>query len=70
MTTYKTAAEAFAAKEYEFDALVQRLKAMSDTRFGISPDKANWGHVGDLDRFTKTLKEVTDIYYHEGECAE
>ena len=70
MATYQTATEAFIAKEYEFDALVQRLKLMSDTRFGIDPDRANWGHVGDLDRYIKLMQQVTDIYFKEGEYEE
>ena len=70
MTTYSTPQEAFAAKESEFDDLVLRLKAMSDKRFGIDPDKADWGNVGDLGRYIELLKQVTDIYYHEGEFAE
>jgi len=70
MNTYSTPQEAFSAKEYEFDDLVQRLKAMSDNRFGIDPDKAGWGNVGDLGRYIELLKQVTDIYYHEGEFAE
>ncbi len=67
---FSTPAEAFTAKEYEFDDLIQRLKLMADTRFGVNPDDASWAHVGQLQRYIDLLKEVTDIHFEEGEYAQ
>ena len=37
---------AFIGRKAEFDALLERLAALSDDHFGVSPDDVHWGHVG------------------------
>lgn len=40
------AVSAFIGRKAAFDALLERLAALSADQFGISPDDVNWGHVG------------------------
>ena len=37
---------AFIGRKAEFDALLEKLAALSDDHFGVSPDDVHWGHVG------------------------
>ena len=39
---------AFVSKKAEFDAMLTRLRALSDDHFNYSPDEISWGHVGTL----------------------
>ena len=36
----------FIGRKAEFDALLEKLAALSDDHFGVSPDDVHWGHVG------------------------
>lgn len=40
------AVSAFISKKAEFDALLEKLAALSADHFGVSPDDVHWGHVG------------------------
>jgi hypothetical protein len=40
------AVSAFISRKAEFDALLERLAALSADHFGVSPDDVHWGHVG------------------------
>lgn len=42
------------------DALLARIVARSADHFGVSPDDANWGHVGDLRRIEFLLNQVAE----------
>jgi hypothetical protein len=76
MTTRRAAAPnekalaAFVAAKAEIDTRLERLKALSDDHFNASPDEIHCGHVGDLQRYANLLREMTDIAFSEGECAD
>ena len=55
MTTRRTfdnsqALDAFMTTKFQIDAMLDRLKALSDDRFETHPDEVNWSHVGTLNR--------------------
>jgi hypothetical protein len=61
---------AFVSKKAEFDAMLNRIKALSDDHFNYGPDEITWDHVGTLGYYAEMLKRVTDKAFNEGECAE
>jgi hypothetical protein len=63
------ALDAFIARKAEIDAMLDRLKALSDDHFGVSPDDINWGDVGTLAHYAELLKRITDAAFKEGEYA-
>ncbi len=65
----QTALDAFMARKSEIDAMLERLKALSDEYFGMSPDDINWGHVGTLAHYADLLKRIIDAAFKEGEHA-
>ena len=65
----RTALEAFIANKAEIDTMLERLKALSDEHFGVSPDDINWGHVGTLAHYAELLRQITDAAFKEGEYA-
>jgi hypothetical protein len=65
----KSALEAFIARKAEIDAMIDRLKNLSDDHFDYAPDEINWGHVGTLGRYAELLKQITDCAFNEGEYA-
>lgn len=65
----QTALDAFIARKAEIDAMLERLKALSDEHFGYSPDDINWGHVGTLAHYAELLRRITDAAFKEGEHA-
>lgn len=42
------AVSAFISRKAAFDALLERLAALSANHFGVSPDDVHWGHVGTI----------------------
>ncbi|WP_373504667.1 hypothetical protein [Aestuariivirga sp.] len=64
------AGAAFIAKKAEIDAMLARLRALSDDHFGADPETIHWGHVGTLSHYAELLKRITDSAFHEGEHAE
>lgn len=40
------AVSTFIGRKAEFDALLEKLAALSDDHFGVVPDDVHWGHVG------------------------
>ena len=65
-----SALDAFIAKKAEIDAMLERIKALSDDHFDTSPDEINWGHVGMLGHYAELLKRITDAAFKAGEHAE
>ncbi len=65
-----SALDAFIAKKAEIDAMLERIKALSDDHFDTSPDEINWGHVGTLAHYAELLKRITDDAFKEGEHAD
>ena len=68
-TETATALDAFIARKAEIDAMLDRLKALSDEHFGTSPDEIDWGHAGTLAHYAELLKRITDAAFKEGEHA-
>ena len=64
-----TALDAFIARKVEIDTMLERLKALSDDHFGVSPDDINWGHVGTLAHYAELLRQITNAAFKEGEHA-
>ena len=64
------AIDAFIAAKAEIDAMLDRLKNLSDDHFGYAPDDINWGHVGTLAHYAELLNRITDAAFKEGEHAE
>lgn len=62
--------DAFMRKKAEIDALLARLQSLSDEHFGTAPDDVTWGHVGDLEDYAATLKQLSDRAFREGEYAD
>ena len=61
---------AFVAKKFEIDAMLDRLRALSDEHFGYFPDEVTWAHVGTLGHYAELLKRITDCAFQEGEYAD
>jgi hypothetical protein len=66
----ENALAAFVSKKAEIDAMLTRLRALSDDHFGYSPDEVSWDHVGTLGYYAELLKRITDQAFNEGEHAE
>jgi hypothetical protein len=60
---------AFMAKKAQIDAMLVRLRDLSDDHFDVDPDTLHWGHVGDLEHYAGLLQRITDSAFWEGEHA-
>lgn len=74
MTTRRTAnnskaLDAFMSTKFQIDAMLDRLKTLSDDHFETHPNEINWGHVGTLNHFASLLRQITDAAFKEGEHA-
>ena len=75
MTTRRTAQpndkalDAFIAAKAQIDAMLERLKGLSDDHFETHPDEINWGDVGTLNHYASLLRQITDAAFKEGEHA-
>ena len=63
------ALNAFLTAKVEIDAMLERLKSLSDDHFDAHPDEINWGHVGSLNHYASLLRLITDSAFKEGEHA-
>jgi hypothetical protein len=63
------ALNAFLATKCKIDAMLARLKALSDDHFETNPDKIDWGNVSTLNHYFSFLREITDSAFSEGEHA-
>jgi hypothetical protein len=61
---------AFVSKKAEIDAMLTRLRTLSDDHFGYAPDDVTWSHVGTLEHYAELLKRITGSAFNEGEHAE
>ena len=68
--TNDKALAAFVAAKAEIDARLERQKSLSDDHFHANPDEIHLGHVGDLQHYASMLRQITDIAFSEGECAD
>ena len=60
---------AFVGRKAEIDAMLERLKALSDDHFNAHPDEIHWGDVGTLSHYASLLRRITDAAFKEGEHA-
>jgi hypothetical protein len=65
-----SALDAFIARKAEIDAMLARLRDLSDEHFNWNPNEIDWGHVGTLGHYAELLKRITDSAFNEGEHAE
>ena len=63
------ALNAFLTAKVEIDAMLERLKTLSDDHFDSHPDEINWGDVGTLNHYASLLRQITDSAFKEGEHA-
>ena len=63
------AMNAFLAAKIEIDAMLARLKTLSDDHFDTHPGEINWGDVGTLNHYASLLRQITDSAFKEGEHA-
>jgi hypothetical protein len=63
------ALEAFMTTKFQIDAMLDRLKALSDDHFNTHPDEISWGDVGTLNHYASLLRQITDSAFKEGEYA-
>jgi len=63
------ALDAFMTAKFQIDAMLERLKALSDDHFDAHPEEINWGDVGTLNHYASLLRQITDAAFKEGEHA-
>ena len=63
------ALDAFMTTKFQIDAMLERLKALSDDHFDTDPDAIRWGDVGTLNHYASLLRQITDSAFSEGEHA-
>lgn len=63
------ALDAFIAAKAQIDAMLERLKGLSDDHFETHPDEINWGDVGTLNHYASLLRQITDAAFKDGEHA-
>ena len=63
------ALNAFLTAKVEIDAMLERLKALSDDHFDTHPEAIHWGDVGTLNHYASLLRQITDSAFSEGEHA-
>jgi hypothetical protein len=68
-TDNSKALDAFMTAKFQIDAMLDRLKVLSDDHFEIHPDEINWGHLGALNHYASLLRQITDSAFKEGEHA-
>ena len=67
--TNDKALNAFLSAKLQIDAMLDRLKALSDDHFDTDPDAIHWGDVGSLNHYASLLRQITDNAFSEGEHA-
>ena len=63
-TDNSKALDAFMAAKFQIDAMLERLKSLSDDH-SAHPDEINWGHVGTLNHSASLLRRITDSAFKE-----
>lgn len=61
---------AFIAKKTEIDAMLARLKTLSDDHFEVDPQTLHWGHVGDLEFYAQQLQRISDAVFSRSKAHE
>ena len=65
----QVAPDAFIARKAEIDRMLERLTALSDDHFNVSPGEIDWGHAGTPAHYAELLKRITGAAIKEGEHA-
>ncbi|AZL58322.1 hypothetical protein EI545_05390 [Tabrizicola piscis] len=55
------ALDAFIAAKFRIDAMLERLKALSEDHFETHHDEINWGDVGTLNHYDSLLRQIADL---------
>ena len=63
------ALESFLATKRRIDDMMARIMTLSADHFDTDPDTVHWGDVGTLNHYSSLLRQITDIAFREGECA-
>jgi hypothetical protein len=66
-TNSPSALGAFVSRKAEIDAMLERLKNLSEDHFGFGPEEVHWGHVGQLADYASLLRRIADSAFNEGE---
>ncbi|MGV8988131.1 MAG: hypothetical protein ACOH2H_17810 [Cypionkella sp.] len=62
--------ESFLATKRRIDDMLARIQTLSSDHFNTDPDAIHWGDVGTLNHYSSLLRQITDIAFSEGECAD
>ena len=68
-TDNSKALDAFMPTKFQIDAMLERLKSLSDDHFEDHPDEINWADVGTLNHYASLLRRITDSAFKAGEHA-
>jgi len=68
-TDNSRALDAFMTTKIQIDAMLERLKTLSDDHFNTHPDEINWSDVGTLNHYAELLSRITDAAFGEGDHA-
>ena len=68
-TDNSKALDACMTTKFQIDAMLERLKSLSDDHFEAHPDEINWADVGTLNHYASLLRRITDSAFKEGEHA-
>jgi SpoVK/Ycf46/Vps4 family AAA+-type ATPase len=63
------ALNAFMQKKAQIDAMLERLKALSDDHFGTTPDAVNWADVGSLEFVEAQLRGIENFAFKDTDLA-
>ena len=63
------ALDAFMTTKFQIDAMLARLKTLSDHHFKTHSDEIKWGHVGTMNHYVSLLRQITDSAFKEGDYA-
>jgi len=64
------ALDAFMTAKFQIDAMLERMKALSDDHFAAHPDEINWGDVCTLNYYASLLRRITNSAFKEGAHAD
>ncbi|CAN1577494.1 hypothetical protein MCELHM10_04148 [Paracoccaceae bacterium] len=68
-TDNSKALDAFMTAKAQINAMLERLKTLSDEHVETHPDEINRGDVGTLNHYANLLRQITDAAFKEGEHA-
>ena len=63
------ALDAFMTTKFQIDAILERLKALSDDDIEGNPFENHWDDVSTLNHYASLLRQISDCAFKEGEHA-